>query len=176
MLVSGCLHHSPFSMHFLNAGPTFKIKSYRINEEIVSIEEINRKKKILSTYITCSWRLVTIFSRIPNLGIHDFFHKKCFLSFEGSQSVFLVKISSLDLSRKILPCFKRKQEKNREFVDSGFVKTCHISLVVVKIMLQFGWPALNSNLELTLTRVYVGFSCTLHEAHQAINKPLHVFH
>ena len=46
---------------------------------------------------------------------------------------FFVKINSFcnifDLNRKILPCFKRKQEKIREkirgYVDSEFVETCH---------------------------------------------------
>ena len=50
---------------------------------------------------------------------------------EGAK--YLVKINSFshifDLYRKILPCFKRKQEKicgkNRGFVDSEFVKTFH---------------------------------------------------
>ena len=58
-------------------------------------------------------------------------------SFRGAelQSVFFVKINSFsnifDLNGKILPCFKRKQEKIREkeknhgFVDSEFVEKCH---------------------------------------------------
>ena len=57
----------------------------------------------------------------------------CFLLKE-LQSVFFVKINSFsnvfDLNRKILPCFKRKQETFREkkihgFVDSEFVEACH---------------------------------------------------
>ena len=42
---------------------------------------------------------------------------------------FYVKINSFcnifELNRTILPCYKRKEEKNRGFVDSEFVKTCH---------------------------------------------------
>ena len=66
-----------------------------------------------------------IFSRIPNLRIHDFFSQK--------MSYFFVIINSVcnifDLNRKILPCLKRKQENCVKFVcgfvDSEFVKTSH---------------------------------------------------
>ena len=97
-------------MHFLNAGPTFKIKSYRINEKIVSIEEKSRKKRL---HIT-----------ISNLGHNFFSQKMSYFLLKDLKSVFFVKISSFsnifDLNRKILPCFKRKKnvKKIRGFVDS----------------------------------------------------------
>ena len=60
-----------------------------------------------------------MFSRITNLRIHDFFPTKNVLfSFKGAAKCLFVKINSFsnifDLIRKILPCFKRKQEKIHE--------------------------------------------------------------
>ena len=69
-----------------------------------------------------------MFSGIPNLQIHNFFSQKMSWFFNGAAKGLFLKINSFshifDLNRKILPCLKRKQ-KNRGFVDSGFLKTCH---------------------------------------------------
>jgi len=73
-----------------------------------------------------------IFSRIPNLRIHNFF---VLFSFKGAaKCLFFVKINSFsnifDLSRKktYLVLKENKKifvKKIRVFLDSEFVKTCH---------------------------------------------------
>ena len=79
-----------------------------------------------------------MFSRIPNLrNPQIFFTKNVLFSFKGAaKCLVFVKINSFsnifDLNRKVVPCFKWKQEKCHEknggFVDSEFVKTCHKQL------------------------------------------------
>ena len=68
--------------------------------------------KLHNDHVTCD-----IFSQILNLRIHDFFQEKCLVHIcilKELQSFFFVKMNSFsnifDLNRKILPCFKRKQE------------------------------------------------------------------
>ena len=69
-----------------------------------------------------------MFSRIPNLRIHD-----VLFSFKGAAMCLFVKINSFsnifDLIRKILPCLKENGEKImkniNESVNSEFVKACH---------------------------------------------------
>ena len=69
--------------------------------------------------------LVTLFLRIPNLRIHEFFPRKMpWFLLKEQESVFFVNINSVsticNLNRKILPYFKRELEKFCEKKFRGF--------------------------------------------------------
>ena len=71
-----------------------------------------------------------MFSRIPNLRIHNFFHEIFpFFSFKTRYVDLIIEIKNVAktvyFQKKRHFAVPLKEKKNRGFVDSEFVKICH---------------------------------------------------